>query len=77
LRRLFVPKREEVAVSWRKFHEDLHNLHSSPYMTRHVVCMGEVRKAYMILVGSYEGKKSLGRPRRRWEGIKIDLGKLG
>jgi hypothetical protein len=36
--------------------------------------MGEKRNAYRILVGKPEGKKSLGRPRRRWEdNIKIDL----
>jgi hypothetical protein len=30
LRRIFVPKRDEVAGDWRKLHEELHNLHSSP-----------------------------------------------
>jgi hypothetical protein len=29
--------------------------------------MGEKRNAYRILVGKPEGKKPLGRPRRRWE----------
>jgi hypothetical protein len=33
----------------------------------HVVQMGEKRNAYTILVGKSEGKRSLGRPRRRWE----------
>jgi hypothetical protein len=36
--------------------------------------MGEVRGAYNILVGRPEGRRPLGRPRRRWEdNIKIDL----
>jgi hypothetical protein len=36
--------------------------------------MGEKRSAYKILVGNPEGKRPLGRPRRRWvDNIKIDL----
>jgi hypothetical protein len=36
--------------------------------------MGESRNAYRILVGEPEGKRPLGRPRRRWvDNIKIDL----
>jgi hypothetical protein len=36
--------------------------------------MGEVRGAYNILVGRSEGRRPLGRPRRRWEdNIKMDL----
>ena len=36
--------------------------------------MGERRGAYRVLVGKPEGKRSLGRPRRRWEdNIKMDL----
>jgi len=39
-----------------------------------VVHMGEGIGAYKILVGSPEGKRQLGRPRRRWEdNIRIDL----
>jgi hypothetical protein len=42
--------------------------------TGHVAHMGEKRNAYRILVGKAEGKRPLGRPRRKWEGnIKIDL----
>jgi hypothetical protein len=40
----------------------------------HVAQMGEKRNAYRILVGKPEGKRPLGRPRRRWvDNIKIDL----
>jgi hypothetical protein len=39
---------------------------------------GEKRNAYRILVGKPEGKKPLGRPRRRWvNNIKIDLREIG
>jgi hypothetical protein len=38
----------------------------------------ERKKVYKVLVGKPEGKRPLGRPRRRWEvGIKMDLGKIG
>jgi hypothetical protein len=40
--------------------------------------MGEERKVYKVLVGKPEGKRSLGRPRRRWEdGIRMDLREIG
>jgi hypothetical protein len=69
---------DEVTVGWRKLHnEELHNLYSSPSIIRviksrrmrlaeHVTRMGEKRNAYRILVGKPEGKRPLGRPRRRW-----------
>jgi hypothetical protein len=86
LRRIFGPKRDVVTGEWRKLHnEDLHNLYSSPDIIRqvksrrmrwagHVARMGEERKLYKVLVGKPEGKRLLGRPRRRWEdGIRMDL----
>jgi hypothetical protein len=39
----------------------------------HAACMGERRNAYTILVGKSEGKRPRGRPRRRWEDIRMDL----
>jgi hypothetical protein len=39
---------------------------------------GEERNAYRILVGNPEGKRPLGRPRRRWvDNIKMDLREIG
>jgi hypothetical protein len=43
-----------------------------------VARMTEERKVYKVLVGKPEGKRPLGRPRRRWEvGIRMDLGETG
>jgi hypothetical protein len=40
--------------------------------------MGEERKVYKVLVGKPEGRRPLGRPRRRWEdGIRMDLREIG
>jgi hypothetical protein len=40
--------------------------------------MGEERKVYKVLVGKPEGRRPLGRPRRRWEnGIRKDLREIG
>jgi hypothetical protein len=79
-----------VTGGWRKLHnEELHGLYSSPSIIRvikarrmrwagHVACTGEMRGAYNILVGRPEGKRPLGRPRRRWEdNIKMDLTEIG
>ena len=44
----------------------------------HVARMGEERGAYRFLVGKPEGKRPLGRPRRRWvDNIKMDLQEVG
>jgi hypothetical protein len=44
----------------------------------HVARMGEKRNAYRISVGKTEGKRPLGRPRRRWvDNIKMDLRRMG
>jgi len=40
--------------------------------------MGEGRGVYMVLVGKPGGKRSLGRPRRRWKvNIKVDIQEVG
>jgi hypothetical protein len=87
--RIFGPKSKEDR-SWRKLHNDeLHNLYSSPNIVRviksrrmrwaeHVARMGEGSGVYRILVGRPEGKRPLGRPRRRWEdNIKMYLREIG
>ena len=44
------------------------------YIYVHVAHMGEERGAYRVLVGKPEGKRPLGRPRRRWvDNIRMDL----
>ena len=44
----------------------------------HVARMGEGRGVYRVLVGKPEGKRPLGRPRRRWEdNVKMDLQEVG
>jgi hypothetical protein len=44
----------------------------------HVVRMGEGRDVYRVLMGKPQGKRPLGRPRRRWEdNIKMDLQEVG
>jgi hypothetical protein len=39
--------------------------------------MGEGRGVYRLLVGKSEGKRPLGRPRRRWEDVRMDLQEVG
>jgi hypothetical protein len=41
------------------------------------VCSVDERDVYRVLVGKHEGKRTLGRPRRRWEDIRRDLQEVG
>jgi hypothetical protein len=71
-------QRDEVTGGWRKLlNEELHNLYFSPSVIRlidswrmswagYITQTGEKGNAYRILVGKPEGKRPLGRPRRRW-----------
>jgi hypothetical protein len=44
----------------------------------YVAYVGEERKVYKVLVGKFEGKRQLRRPRRRWkDGIRMDLREIG
>jgi hypothetical protein len=46
--------------------------------SEHIAGMGEKRNVYRILVGKREGKRPLGRPRRRWmDNIKMDIREVG
>jgi hypothetical protein len=87
---LFIYKRDEVTEEWRKLHnEELNDLYFLPNIVRvvksrrmrwagHVARMGEGRGVHRVLVGKTEGKRPLGRPRRRWEdNIKGDLQEVG
>ncbi|KAJ4441023.1 hypothetical protein ANN_10872 [Periplaneta americana] len=84
--KIFGAKRDEVTGEWTKLHNaELHALYSVPDIISniksrrlrwagHVARMGESRNAYRVLVGRPEGKRPLGRPRRRWEdNMKMDL----
>jgi hypothetical protein len=90
LRRIFGPKRDKVMGEQRKLHnEELHDLYSSSSIIRiiksrrmrwaeHVARMGEKRNVYRLLVRKSEGKRSLGRPRRRLvDTIIMDLADRG
>jgi hypothetical protein len=71
-------RRQEVAGGWRRLHnEELHNLYASPNIIRviksrrvrwaeYVARIREMRNSYKMLFGKPEGKRPLGRPRRRW-----------
>ena len=69
--------------------EELNDLYSSPNIVRviklrrmrwagHVVRMGEERGMYRVLVGKPEGRRPMGRSRRRWaDNIRMDLQEVG
>jgi len=90
LRRVFGRKRDEVIGEWRKLHnEELSDMYFLPNIVRvvksrrmrwegHVARTGEGRGVHRVLVGKPEGKRQLGRPRRRWEdNSKMDLQEVG
>jgi len=81
---------DEVTGEWRKLHnEELNDLYSLPNIVRvvkarqmrsarHVARMGEDSGVHRVLVGKPEGKRPLGRPRRRLEdNSKMDLKEVG
>ena len=69
--------------------EELNDLYSSPNIVRviksrrmiwavHVMRMGEESGVYRVLVGKPEGRRPVGRPRRRWVyNIRMDLQEVG
>ena len=86
LRRIFLPKRDEVKGQWRKLHnEEFSDLYCSPHIvwviksrrmkwTEHVARMGKRRGLDVVLVLRPEGKGLLGRLRHRWEdNIMMDI----
>jgi hypothetical protein len=90
LRRVVGSNRDEVTGEWRKLHKeelsDLYSLSSTVRVVKsrrmrwagHVACMGEGRGLHRVLVGKPEGKRRLGRTRRRWEdNTTMDLQEVG
>jgi len=90
LRKIFGSRSDEVTGEWRRMHnEELNDLYSSPNIVRviksrrmkwdgHVARMVEGGRVYRVLVWIPEGKRPLGRPRRRWvNDIKMDLQEVG
>jgi hypothetical protein len=90
LRRIFGPKREEVAVGWRgPRNEELRNVYTSPNIIRvskssrvrwagHIARMGAMIIAYSVLVGKPEENIPLERRKCRWgNNIRIDLREIG
>ena len=90
VRRIFGSKRDEITGEWRRLHnEELNGLYSSPNIVRviksrrmrwagHVARMGEERVVYRVLQGKPEGRRPLGRPRRRCvNNIRMDVQVVG
>ena len=90
LRRIFGLRRDELKGEWRRLHnEELNDFYSSPNIVRviklrrirwagHVARIGEERVVYRFLVEKPEGRRSLGRPRRRWvDNIRMNLQEVG
>jgi len=90
LRIIFGPKSDEVTGELRKLHnEEFNDLYCSPNIVRvmksrkmrwagHVARMGRGEACEGSWWGKPEGKRPLGRPRRRWEdNIKMDLQEVG
>ena len=90
LRRIFGPRRDEVTGEWTRLHnEELNDLYCSPNIVRviksrrmrwagHVARMGEERGTYTVLLEKPEGRRLLGRPRRRWvDNNRMDLQEVG
>jgi hypothetical protein len=79
-----------VTGEWRKLHNvEFRDLYSSPSIIRiikvmrmrwagYIARMGENRNAYVLLVGKPEGRRPLGRPKRRWlDIVSMDLVEVG
>ena len=84
-----VLRREEVTGEWRRLHnEELNDLYSSPNIVRVITCRrmrwaghvartGEEKEVYRVLVGKPEGRRPLGKRKRRWVDNWVDLQEVG
>jgi len=90
LRRIFGPRKDEVTGEWRRLHnKEPNDLCTSPNIVRvrksrrirwagHIARMGEERVVCTFLVEKPEGRRPLGRPRRRCvDNIRMDLQEVG
>ena len=90
LRKIFGPKRDEVAGEWIRLHsEELYDLFSLPNIIRviksrvmrwaeHVASMGQRRGTFKVMMWRTDGNRQLGRARRRWKNnIKMNLQEIG
>jgi hypothetical protein len=88
LRRIFEPRKDEVAGEWRTLHiEELNDLYSSSNIIRMIKWrrirwaghVARIKERYIEgFGGKPEGRRSFGRPRRRWEdNTKMDLQEVG
>jgi hypothetical protein len=80
-RKIYEPKSDKVTGEWRRLrNEELYALYSLPNIIRviksrrmkwagHVARMGERRGVCMVSMGKPEGRRTLGKPRYRWESI--------
>jgi hypothetical protein len=88
--RVLKSQREELMGSWMKLYvKELNNFYSSPVIVSiiksrnirilwHIARMRKMRNAYRVLVEKPERRKSLARPRHRWEdNIKTNLEEIG
>ena len=87
--RIFGPRRDKVRGEWQRlYNEKLNDLYCSPNIVRVIksrrmrwawhVARWMRRGLYRVLVGNPEGRRPLGRPRRRWvDNIRLDLQEVG
>jgi hypothetical protein len=74
----FVTKFSKEPRTWIIWINDLSNEGEEDEMGGACSTNGEKRNAYRLLVGKPEGRRLLGRPRRRWlDNIRMDLGEVG
>jgi hypothetical protein len=90
LRNIFGPERDEVMGRWREPHnEELCDLYTSPSIIRiikskrmmwagHVAQIREKRIMYRLFIGNPDGKRPLGRSKRKWvDNVKMDVVEIG